>query len=754
MNSKTHHIAPKPGLRGLIENWRSDLLAAVSVALVAMPLGLGIAVASGAPPISGIISAIIGGLVATLFGGSHLSIKGPAAGLIAVVLAAVVNLDDGSGRTLHYVLAAICVAGGLQVLLGALRLGKIAEMIPSSVIQGIMVAIGIIIFAGQLHVAMGTTSDASNTVGALIDAVTGIGQANPFIVIISLTGLLLLIAIPKIQSRVFQFFPASLWVLAASIPFVYAFNFFELHQIPFLDRQYTVGPEYLINIPTNLSDAFIFPDFSRVDSPVFWVSVISITLIASVQTLAMAKAVDKLDPYRRKTNLDRDLIGAGLATVVAGAIGGLPIINVIMRSTVNVHNNAKTKWSNFYHGLLLIVFVILLAPVIQQVPLAALAAILVYIGFKLAAPGVFVKAYEMGLEQLVFLVATTVITLYSDLLVGILGGTAFTLLVHLLLVRAPVGAFFRMTFRSGSNVYVKKDGSYDLIIRGIANFLFIPQLNKLIAEIPEGVRVRVDLSESRLVDLTFMENIIDFLRYQENNGGEVTIEGLENHVSSSMHNRALKILVEPPPQQLSPRQQRLQHIAEQQGYVFQSQVNWNTSYLNNFQFFETRPIERKSNSLSGAYPEHGVRWEMADVTFNEGVSLASEIFHATVEVVFLPVQTSKFVLEKEGFFDKLFDRVMAFSGYKDIDFELFPDFSRKYLLMAEDEEEVRRFFRPELIRLLEKGRIHHIESNGEALLIFRHLKLARTDETLRMLKFSEILVDKMLGQHHEIRRNH
>ncbi len=743
-----HHIEPQTGLRGLVENWRSDFLAAISVSLVALPLGLGIAVASGAPPISGLLSAIIGGIVVTLFRGSHLAINGPAAGLIAVILSALHSLDDGSGQTLHYVLAATCVAGALQVLMGFLKLGRIAEVLPSSVIQGIMVAIGIIIFASQLHVALGTPAVQGNTIDQLTAIFGQVREINPFILLISLTGLILLIVIPKIQSRFLHFFPASLWVLIVSIPLVYAFNFFEAHTIDFFGAAYPVGPEFLIAIPEDLSKIFLYPDFSKINTVEFWVAVVTITLIASIQTLAMAKAVDKLDPYKRKSNLNKDLIGVGMGTMVAGALGGLPVITVIVRSTVNITNNAKTKWSNFYHGLLIIIFLLLLAPVIQKVPLAALAAILVYIGFRLASPATFRKVYNMGIEQVIFMLVTIVITLYTDLLWGIIGGTAFTLLVHVLLARQPVGQFFRTALRPGSNVFMSREGNYDLRIDGVANFLAIPKVDHLISMIPSGANVNIDLSETRLVGMTFMEKITTFLRSQQDSGGDVLIIGLDHHVSSSTHNRALKIHLSPIAATMSPRQMRLKNIAEENSYSFDSHVNWNTSYLRNFQFFEIRPIERKDNSLSGKYEQSLVEWEVADVTFNEGAAFNAEVFHSTVMVLHLPQPIPKFILEKEGIFDKLFDRVMAFTGYRDIDFELYTGFSNKYLLMGDHEEEIRAFFRPELIRFLENEDVEHVECNGEALLIFNKLKLARTDETLKMLQFGQRLMEEITRDGH------
>ena len=202
-----------------------------------------------------------------------------------------------------------------------------------------------------------------------------------------------------------------MWVLLLSIPFVFIFNFFDEHSIHFFGKEYSIGPELLIRIPENLLDSILYPDFSMIGTGAFWMTVMSITLVASVETLASARAVDKLDPYNRVTNLNKDLVSVGLSTMVSGALGGLPIITVIVRSTVNVQNNAKTKWSNLYHGLILILFILILAPVLQNVPLAALAAILVYTGFKLASPNSFYNSYDQGVEQLLFMVSTLIITL-------------------------------------------------------------------------------------------------------------------------------------------------------------------------------------------------------------------------------------------------------------------------------------------------------------------------------------------------------
>ena len=730
---------PRTGWKGITSHWRSDFLAAISVSLVALPLGLGVAAASGAPPISGLISAIIGGIVATLFRGSHLAINGPAAGLIAVILSSIYSLDDGSGNTLNYVLGAIFIAGLIQVLLGLMKLGRFAEIIPSSVIQGIMVAIGIIIFSTQIHVGMGTHPKGTGTIALLKEVAVQLPNIHPIIFGITLVSIILLVVIPKIQSRVSHYFPASLWVLAVSIIAAYVFDFFEPHTIELFGNSYAIGPQNLIELPNNLIDAIIYPDFSRIGDYQFWIAVISICLIASIQTLAMAKAVDKLDPYKRKSDLNKELIGMGLATAISGAIGGLPIITVIVRSTVNVNNNAMTKWSNFYHGLLIILFLFLLAPVIQMIPIAALAAILIYIGFRLASPSVFSKTYKLGMEQLLFMVVTIVITLNSDLLWGILGGSVFALMVHVLLSRMPARDFFIALFSDKSKLEMTKEGHYDFQIDGVASFLTIPKLSKIMEPIPLGSNVTIDLSSTRLVGMTVMEFLIDFIRLQKDAGGNVMITGLDSHVQSSTHSRALKISLNSYVAKLSPRQVRMKNLAEEQGYQFTSQVDWNTSYFKNFHFFKIRAIERKSNALNGKYADLGMNWEIADVTFSEGAAFNAEVFNTTVMVLKLNKNIPLFSLEKEGVFEKIFDRIMALTGYRDIDFTMYNDISKEFLVMGRNESAVRAFFSDEVVRFMETHQLYHLESNGEALLIFEKVKLARTDETMELINYGKEL---------------
>jgi MFS superfamily sulfate permease-like transporter len=711
----------------------------VSVALIALPLSLGIALAAGAPAMSGIFSAIVGGVVTTLYRGGHISVNGPAKGVIGVILLGIALMDDGSGQAFNYVLAAVVVSGAIQMLFGLLKLGRLADIFHSSVIHGILAAIGIIIFAKQIHVAMGTHSDSPSIVQNLIDAVVYLPQANPFVVIIALAGLLLLLFHSKISNRFFHLLPAPMWVIALSIPFVYGFNFFDQQTLSLFGKAYEVGPDLLLDIPDTITDSIMHPNFGKINTIEFWTTVFSILIITSIESLAIAKAVDKIDPYRRKTDLNKDLAGIGFSTMVAGLIGGLPIIAVIIRSTVNIHNGAKTKWSNMYQGLLLLLFIVVLSPIMRQVPLCAFAILLVYTGFKLASPAVFKQIYNQGTEQLVFFIGTMILTLYTNLLIGLLGGLLLALVIHMLLARVSIPQFFKMIYRSRTKLIKQSDGSFDIKIRGIANFLGIIKIDKLVAQIPSGANVNIDLSKTRLVGITYMDYLVEYLKIQRATGGKVFITGLDSHVSSSTYNRALKISFTGSGAKLSQRQKRLRNLATEKDYQYTSQVDWNTTYLMKFHFFEIRPIERKYNCLKGTFTGLDVSWEIADITFNEGQAFTAETFNTTLMVLKLNKKIPVFTMEKEAVLEKIFDRVMAFTGYKDIDFEMYPDFSKKFLLMGNNEPEIRSFFTDEIIRFFENHQIYHIESNGEALIIFDKIKLARTDETIAFLDYGKEL---------------
>jgi MFS superfamily sulfate permease-like transporter len=733
-------IAPKTGFKGLVENWQSDLIAAVSVALVALPLSLGIGFAAGLPPISGVFTAIIGGVVTTLVRGSHIGINGPSAGIIAAILTSIAALDDGSGNAINYVFAAIFVSGVLQTFMGILRMGRFADLFHSTIIHGILAAIGVIIFAKQIHLAMGIQTEATSVVDTLVDAVRQVPNINPFVACISVLGLILLLYHSRISYKLFHLLPAPMWVLALSIPIVYLFNYFDPHSYTLFGREYFVGPDLLISIPDNITDALIFPNFSKIGTMPFWTSVLAITMISSIESLASSKAVDKLDPYKRKTNLNKDLVGIGLSTMVSGALGGLPIITVIVRSTVNVHNHAKTKWSNMYHGLLLLLIIFVLAPVIQKVPLAALAIMLVYTGFKLASPKVFKQVYSHGLEQLILFVGTLIITLFTNLLIGIFGGLALALISHMLIAQVPLDSFFKMLFKSGTDLQKNRDGSYNLNIKGVANFLSTINIDNLMNKIPAGADVKINLSEARLVDFSIMEHIHDFQRVVSFSDGKAEITGLENHTSFSSEKLSLKVN-KGHIHKVTSREIKLQDVCNEHGLQFESESENQVEYFQTFYFFKSRPIDLRFNTITNK--DYSLM--ITDVIFEEGAIITPEQYKTTLGQIKFPFDIPKFTIEKLAFPERYFNLAM----HKDIDYFIYPDFSDKFVVKVEDIEGMSNFLTDEIKELVENSEvIHHLESNGEAVLLFTdNLRLALVKDIPEFIRFARRLSELINTSH-------
>ncbi len=724
-------ITPKKGFKGLIENWQSDLIAAISVALIALPLSLGIALAAGAPAMAGVLSAIVGGVVTTLYRGGHISVNGPAKGVIAVILLGITLMDDGTGQAFNYVLAAVVVSGAIQVVLGLLKLGRLADIFHSSVIHGLLAAIGIIIFAKQIHVALGTYSKSPSIIQNLVDAVLYLPQANPFVVIISFVGLLLLLFHSKISYRFFHILPTPMWVIAISIPFVYGFNFFTPQVLTFFGKAYEVGPNLLLDIPDNIMDSIMHPNFGKIDTIEFWTTTLSILVITSIESLAIAKAIDKIDPYKRKTDLNKDLTGIGLSTMVAGLIGGLPIIAVIIRSTVNVHNGAKTKWSNMYQGLLLLLFILILSPIMQKVPLCAFAILLVYAGFKLASPAVFKQIYSHGVEQLIFFAGTMVLTLYTNLLIGLFGGLMLALVSHMLLARVSIPRFFKMIFDSGSNLVMKPDGSYDLKIRGIANFLGLIKINNLVGQIPSGADATIDLSETRLVGTTVLEDLYDFQKIHQNSGGNIKIKGLEKHISSTNHKLATKIKVDTI-EPLNRRQNKLKEMAESYEWDFQVEPIEDLEYFNSFYFFKTRPVEAETNCIFDRDKDMTINF--VDVTFEEGADIFPDEYKTTIGLLKLSFPIPRFTIEKKEFIDKL----LPISEHSDIDYSLYHNPPKNYIVKVDDVEAMDNFMTERLKVLIEISGLDHLESNGQAILIFsNNFVLAQAKDYIKMIQFVE-----------------
>lgn len=535
---------PKTGLPGLAENWRSDVLSGFLVFLIALPLCLGIAMASGFPPMGGIITAIIGGVIVSRLNGSYVTINGPAAGLIVVIVDAVNELGQGDAMAgYRFTLAAIVCASVLQMLLGVFKAGKLSAFFPASVVHGMLAAIGIIIMAKQIHTLLGVKPQAKTLLGTIAEIPHSVMELNPDIALIGGLGLMLLIIWSMVKSPKLKMIPAPLLVVLLGLGMERYFDLDHVHKYMFLPdapilphHEFTIGPAFLVAVPEHFFAGFTLPDFGKIATVEFWEAVVTIWLVGSLESLLSASAVDKLDPYKRNSNLDRDLTAVGFGNFISGMIGGLPMIAEIVRSSANINNGAKTAWANFFHGLFLLTFVALFPKLIHEIPLASLAALLVYTGFRLASPKEFAKTMAIGIDSFILFVVTIIGILATDLLVGVLFGIVLKLLMHVARGVKPSN-LFSMAY------HVKRDdaNTYHVSISGAAVFSNFIALKSMLAELPEKCAISFDLSETDLIDHTVMEFIHDFSEEYIHNGGLCAIVGLHNHEPHSDHPLATRV---------------------------------------------------------------------------------------------------------------------------------------------------------------------------------------------------------------------
>ena len=421
---------------------KQDLTSGLLVFLIALPLCLGISIASGYPPIAGIFTAIIGSLVTTFISNSELTIKGPAAGLIVIALGCI-NEFGGAGNPDAYkaALAVGVAAAVLQILFGLFRAGILGEFFPTAAVHGMLAAIGVIILVKQIPFALGVIDPATGRApsAAPLEMVRQIphyiAEANPAIAVIGIVSLLIMFLWPSFKNKVgpLKVLPAPMIVLLVAVPMGMGFDLLHEHPYELAGHQYQLSEQYLVNMPDRvfgMFDEITLPNFEVLTQPVAWKWVMMFFLIGSLESLLSAKAVDLLDPWKRKTNMDRDIIAVGTANLCAAMVGGLPMISEIVRSKANIDNGARTRFADMWHGIFLLLCVALIPTVLHRIPLAALAAMLVYTGSRLAHPNEFIHVYRIGKEQLAIFLTTLVIVLVEDLLVGVAAGIILKMLIH------------------------------------------------------------------------------------------------------------------------------------------------------------------------------------------------------------------------------------------------------------------------------------------------------------------------------------
>ena len=698
------------------------------VSLIALPLGLGLALASGAPPISGIIAAVIGGFVTSILGGSNVTITGPGNGLVVVILAAITTLGNGDMQQgFLFTLAAIVVSGVIMIILGFLRLGSLGDFFPSSAIQGMLAAIGIGIFAKQIHVMLGDL----NAQGSIIELILNIPKGIKYYLTtdnmsvfyagsVGIISFLIMVFYSKIRNRYFQLIPAPMWIVVLSVGMYYYFDMFSA-------MNYPIDKSLLITLPDDVSSNFAFPDFGKVLEFDFINAVIAITLIASIESLLSIKAVDKLDPLKRRSNVNKDIRALGLATVISGFLGGLNVVTVITRSSVNVNNKGTNRSANFFHTVFLVLFILLFATELRKIPLAALAAILVYTGYKLASPENIKKVFKIGKEQLVIFSITLITTISTSLITGILVGIIATFLIHVA-INKDIMLFIRNLLKPNVLMF-KEDDKYFVSVDNFSSFLNYTKLKSKLNQIPENEDVIIDFSLCDFVDHSVMENMNSYAETFKRNGGHLEIIGLDNYSTRSEHPFALRKnipdFIKPKKGVLTKRQKSLQKIGAELSWDYLPLQEDEITELPTFGYFKTRHINKVSNIISNG------KCSLFDIEFSEGEMIAKQIIRASMFYIKLEKEIPNFTLDKEG----VFEYIYHFTGFNDIDIENHPDFSKRFYLLGENQEKIKALFTDELVLFFESNPYYHIESSEHGLLILGKERLAGVKEIKALADF-------------------
>ncbi|MBC7934481.1 MAG: SulP family inorganic anion transporter [Rhizobacter sp.] len=485
---------------------KTDLLSGMVVFLVALPLCLGIAVASGAPPFAGIITGVIAGIVVGLLSGSNVSVSGPAAGLIAIVLVAITDLGYET------FLVAVVIAGLIQLILGFAKAGSISTYFPTAVIEGMLVAIGIIIIKKEIPHAIGYDKahegdwfalEKGSESGFFTEIINSINYAHLGAIIITIVSLAILIAFNKISFlKKIKVIPGALIVVVVGI----IIN--ELFRSG--GSALAISQEHLVTLPTasSLSEffgQFTTPEFSAFTSSKVWIVGATIAIVASIETLLCLEAGDKMDPLKRFSSANTELKAQGFGNILSGLIGGLPMTSVIVRTSANVNAGAKTKFSAIAHGVFLLLTVVTIPFLLNKIPMASLAAILIMIGLRLASPKVFKHMYHNGKHQFIPFVVTVIAVVLTDLLKGVGIGLAVSIF-FILRGNMKLAYFFKKEkHNEGETIHI------DLAQE--VSFLNKAAIKQTLAHLPENSKVIIDAANTVYIDYDVLELIRDFLNF-------------------------------------------------------------------------------------------------------------------------------------------------------------------------------------------------------------------------------------------------
>ena len=744
---------PQNGIKGL-KHWRYDLLAGLQVALVSLPFSLGIAIASGAPPVTGVISAIIAGLVFPFLGGAYVTISGPAAGLAPVLLAGMIVLGNGDlAAGYPLLLVAICLTGLVQIVLSLFKAGRFALFLPVTVVEAMLAAIGIMIIVKQVPALLGDfVPPAKSMLVTIANLPESFLRSDPAITLVGSICLFLMFYLNRTRYAWLRHIPVPLSVAGVGIGLGYLLQ---------------LDPKYLISMPQNIIEHGItLPAFTAVwDNTELWWSillvVVTLTLIDGIESLATIAAVDKIDPYQRKSDPNVTLRSMGVANSLSSILGGLTIIPGGVKSRVNIDAGGRTLWANFYNAVFLIVFLFLAKDLISRIPLAAIGAILVYVGWRLCEIRVFSKTFAIGRDQFIIFAVTMAAILATDLLFGILIGVAaeIVLLVYLLSPSLRAVLTGQLTFTQSfgllwgnftglfRNPVIKvkveqraQQAHYRISLGTIVCFNLL-SLDKVLAAIPPGAGITLAVTESgRIIDHTAMEYLHQFQEACLHAGTSFEILGLDNFYQFTRHAlsarmRDAKLVREKA--RMSAREQQMTEVARRYDLQFAS-ATVATLNSHDFVYLHRGSNRQESDVMTGLY--HGCHVKLFDYSHTTAPDYYSEHRHTLIVLRCLEagdVELPNLAITPGGYLERYLVE------YQEVDLAGRPSLAPHYRLYAQDPARALAFLGTRFEQLLSDHPCFYLEIRDNVLLAFRPSRELETPEAIELLlAFAELVGGK------------
>lgn len=723
-------------MRNIVRNTgitRRDLLASVFVIPVSLMFALGLSVVTHAPIESGIIAVVIGGLITGIFGGSYINISGPGIHSAAVWMMGSLILGEGKfSNGYQLMLSSGVIVGLLLILVGALRQIHRLDIIPISVRRGIVSMLGIWIMISQFPSLLGGDAyESYNSLGDMISTYPNLlrnavmGESAYWLSGVGLVALMFMIFYSSYQNRFIRTLPAPLWLLIGGIAVSLYITVSE-------GENFTSYKNQLVFISDFGKDWLHSPHWDTVGTLKFWAVTLGFFMVTLNESVSNLRITDSLDVVQRRSDINKEISALGLATLLSCSIGGLNVSATVAQSSTNAQLKAHTRWSGVLSAIMLLVIVIFLTPWLEQLLIPILSAMMLYIGYRMAAPSHLRSIAEIGWEDFVAFAVTFFMAWQYGIVYGLLTGVLIIFILQLIVSGKP-GFILRYAFRPNTLLYEEENSRYLLSIKHYGSYINLGRIREQIDSVPSSSEMVVDFSLAKFVD----QNVLIHLEYYEEiftrRGGQFEIVGVDDLPIKVHHPFAPWMPFGSAPSEegpLSGRQEALAEWAKENAYTFRPEAWYSGHPFYAFQYFRVVRIEGQRNRISGKL--NGLNFTLADIDYHEGEFIARGNTHSTMIYMKSEKKLPQFVLDKE----RLLDKVAAFAGFSDINFDNHPKFSAEHRLQGMNEKAIRDFFTDDLISLIERSEDYHIEARGNQIMIFEKERLATTNEIKDMVSFA------------------